>query len=180
MWSDQKKLYHHSLVILSRFPADIKQSVTGLFDLNHFKKSLIFDLFTSNFFNHWFIWITNNCLHALWSTKFCMFFNTKAHSAHTCVAVLTPDSLIVKYFMSLCVFKLFPFWMQWSHTNLSSSQNPWVKVHLELVLVVTNSVYWLKWDSLGYTCLILYQFAVWLETLRVHKALVLIHPLSKQ
>ena len=30
-------------------------------------------------------------------------FNTKAQSAHTCVAVLTPDSLIVKYFMTLCI-----------------------------------------------------------------------------
>ena len=30
-----------------------------------------------------------------------VFFNTKAQSAHTCVAVLTPDSLIVKYFMTL-------------------------------------------------------------------------------
>ena len=29
-----------------------------------------------------------------------VFFNTKAQSAHTCVAVLTPDSLIVKYFMT--------------------------------------------------------------------------------
>ena len=29
--------------------------------------------------------------------------NTKAQSAHTCVAVLTPDSLIVKYFMTLCI-----------------------------------------------------------------------------
>ena len=34
---------------------------------------------------------------------FVCFFNTKAQSAHTCVAVLTPDSLIVKYFMTLCI-----------------------------------------------------------------------------
>ena len=46
---------------------------------------------------------TNNCLQASRSTKFCVFFNTKAQSAHTCVAVLTPDSLIVKYFMTLCI-----------------------------------------------------------------------------
>ena len=32
-----------------------------------------------------------------------VFFNTKAQSAHTCVAVLTPDSLIVQYFMTLCI-----------------------------------------------------------------------------
>ena len=32
-----------------------------------------------------------------------VFFNTKAQSGHTCVAVLTPDSLIVKYFMTLCM-----------------------------------------------------------------------------
>ena len=44
-----------------------------------------------------------NCLQASRSTKFCVFFNTKAQSAHTCVAVLTPDSLIVKYFMTLCI-----------------------------------------------------------------------------
>ena len=30
-----------------------------------------------------------------------VFFNTKAQSVHTCVAVLIPDSLIVKYFMTL-------------------------------------------------------------------------------
>ena len=46
---------------------------------------------------------TNNCLQASRSTKFCVFFNTKAQSAHTCVAVLIPDSLIVKYFMTLCI-----------------------------------------------------------------------------
>ena len=40
---------------------------------------------------------------------FCMFFNTKAQSAHICVVVLTPDSLTVKYFMTLCMFELFPF-----------------------------------------------------------------------
>ena len=32
-----------------------------------------------------------------------VFFNTKAQSVHTCVAALTPDSLIVKYFMTLCI-----------------------------------------------------------------------------
>ena len=42
---------------------------------------------------------TNNCLQASRSTKFCMFFNTKAQSAHTCVALLTPDNLTVKYFV---------------------------------------------------------------------------------
>ena len=52
---------------------------------------------------------TNNCLQTLRSTKFCMFFNTKAQSAHTCVVVLSPDSLIFKYFMTLCMFELFPF-----------------------------------------------------------------------
>ena len=52
---------------------------------------------------------TNNCLKALRSTQFCMFFNTKAQSVHTCVAVLTPDSLTVKYFMTLCMSELFPF-----------------------------------------------------------------------
>ena len=52
---------------------------------------------------------TNNCLQALRSTKFCMFFNTKAQSAQPCVVVLSPDSLIVKYFMTLCMFELFPF-----------------------------------------------------------------------
>ena len=52
---------------------------------------------------------TNNCLQASRSTKFCMFFNTKAQSAHTCEAVLTPDSLTVKHFTTLCVFELFPF-----------------------------------------------------------------------
>ena len=52
---------------------------------------------------------TNNCLQALRSTKFCMLFNTKAQSVHTFVVVLSPDSLIVKYFMTLCMFELFPF-----------------------------------------------------------------------
>ena len=52
---------------------------------------------------------TNNCLQALRSTEFCMSFNTKAQSVHTCVAVLTPDSLTVKYFMTLCMSELFPF-----------------------------------------------------------------------
>ena len=46
---------------------------------------------------------TNSCLQASRSTKFCVFFKTKAQSAHTCVAVLTPDSLIVKYVMTLCI-----------------------------------------------------------------------------
>ena len=36
-----------------------------------------------------------------------MFFNTKAQSAHTCVAVLKLDSLTVKYFMALCMYELF-------------------------------------------------------------------------
>ena len=40
--------------------------------------------------------------------SFVCFFNTKAQCAHTCV-VLSPDSLIVKYFMILCMFELFPF-----------------------------------------------------------------------
>ena len=35
--------------------------------------------------------------------SFVCFFNTKAQSAHTCVVVFTPDSLIVKYFMTLCI-----------------------------------------------------------------------------
>ena len=35
--------------------------------------------------------------------SFVCFFNTKAQSAHTCVAVLTPNSLTVKYFTTLCV-----------------------------------------------------------------------------
>ena len=30
-----------------------------------------------------------------------VFFNTKSQSAHTCVVVLTPDSLIVKYFYDI-------------------------------------------------------------------------------
>ena len=49
---------------------------------------------------------TNYCLQALRSTK---FFKTKAQCAHTCVVVLSSDSLIVKYFMTLCMFELFPF-----------------------------------------------------------------------
>ena len=52
---------------------------------------------------------TNNCLQSSRSTKFCMFFNTKAKSAHTSVVVLSPDILIVKYFMTLCMFELFSF-----------------------------------------------------------------------
>ena len=59
-----------------------------------FRFFLIADLYEFN---------TNNCLQASRSTKFCVFFNTKAQSGHTCVAVLTPDSLIVKYFMTLCM-----------------------------------------------------------------------------
>ena len=102
---------------------------------------------------------------------------------HLCSCI---DSLKEKYFMTLCIFELFPFWMQWSHTNLSSrgsifsSQKPWVTVHLELVLVVTNSVCWLKWDSFGDNCLILYQFGVWLETHRVHRPLAGANPSSQQ
>ena len=34
--------------------------------------------------------------------SFVCFCNTKAQSPHTCVAVLTPDSLFFKYFMTLC------------------------------------------------------------------------------
>ena len=55
---------------------------------------------------------TNTCLQyntISISTKFCMVFNTKAQCALTCVVVLSPDSLIVKYFMTLCMFELFPF-----------------------------------------------------------------------
>ena len=33
-------------------------------------------------------------------------FNTKAQCAHTCVVVLSPDSMRVKYFMTLCMFEL--------------------------------------------------------------------------
>ena len=64
---------------------------------------LIADLYESS---------TNNCLQALISTQFCLFFNTKAQSEHICVAVLTPDSLAVKYFMTLCMSELFHFLMQ--------------------------------------------------------------------
>ena len=32
-----------------------------------------------------------------------VFFNAKAQSAHTYVAVLTPNNLIIKYFMTLCI-----------------------------------------------------------------------------
>ena len=61
--------------------------------------------FTSEFFiADLYEFNTNNCLQASISTKFCMFFNTNAQNAHTCVAVLTPDSLTVKYFMTLCMF----------------------------------------------------------------------------
>ena len=35
--------------------------------------------------------------------SFVCFFNTKAQSAHTCAGIFTPDSLIVKYFMTLCI-----------------------------------------------------------------------------
>ena len=48
-----------------------------------------------------------------------VFFNTKAQSAHTCVAVLTPDSLIVKYFMTLCMFELFSECSEATQTCLS-------------------------------------------------------------
>ena len=41
--------------------------------------------------------------------SFVCFLIQKALSAHTCVAVLTPDSMIVKYVMTLCMFELFPF-----------------------------------------------------------------------
>ena len=41
--------------------------------------------------------------------SFVCIFNTKAQSVHTCVVVLSPDSLIVKYFMTLCMSELFPF-----------------------------------------------------------------------
>ena len=84
---------------------------TGLFDLNHdLKKSLIYDFFIPIFLiADLYEFNTNNCLQASRSTKFCMFFCTKAQSAHTCVVVLSPDSLMVKYFMTLCMFELFPF-----------------------------------------------------------------------
>ena len=60
--------------------------------------------FTSDFFiGDLYEFNTNNCLQASRSTKFCVFFNTKVQRALTCVAVLTPDSLIVKYFMTLCI-----------------------------------------------------------------------------
>ena len=51
----------------------------------YFPVFLIADLYEFN---------TNNCLQASRSTKFCVFFNTKAQSAYTCVAVLTPDCKI--------------------------------------------------------------------------------------
>ena len=37
--------------------------------------------------------------------SFVCFFNTKAQCTHTCVVVLSPDSLIVKYFMTLYMFE---------------------------------------------------------------------------
>ena len=64
---------------------------------------IFFFFFTSGFLiADLYEFSTNNCLQASKSTKFYVFFNTKAQSAHTCVAVLTPDRLIVKYFMTLC------------------------------------------------------------------------------
>ena len=63
--------------------------------------------------------LTNNCLQASRSTKFCVFFNTKAQSAHTCVAVLTPDSLKVKYFMT-CI----PDLKKIKIKNLIKKKNP--------------------------------------------------------
>ena len=81
-----------------------------LFDLNHSKKSLIYDFLFRIFLNaDLYEFNTNNYLQAPRSTKFYMFFNTKAQCAHTCVIVLSPDSLIVKYFMTLCMFELFTF-----------------------------------------------------------------------
>ena len=54
-----------------------------------------------------------------------VFFNTKAQSAHTCVAVLTPDSMIVKYFMTLCIqdlkkkkFKSWFFSTEWNTDSI--------------------------------------------------------------
>ena len=38
--------------------------------------------------------------------SFVSFLIQKHKRAHTCVAVLTPDSLIVKYFMTLCITDL--------------------------------------------------------------------------
>ena len=76
-------------------------------DLNHLKKKrLIFFLLPIFLIADLYEFNTNNCLQASRSTKFCMFFNTKAQSAHICVVVLSPNSLIVKYFMTLCMFEL--------------------------------------------------------------------------
>ena len=78
-------------------------------DLNHSKKSLIYDfLFQIFFIADLYEFNTNNCLQASKSTQFCMFFNTKAQCTHTCVVVLSSESLTVKYFMTLCMFQLFP------------------------------------------------------------------------
>ena len=65
---------------------------------------------------------TNNCLQASRSTKFCMFFNTKAQSVHTCVVVLLSDSLIAKYFMTLCMFELL------SIQYVDSSETVWATI----------------------------------------------------
>ena len=99
-------------------------------------------------------------------------------SFHTCVAVLTPDSLTIKYFMTLCMFELFPFWMQWSHTNLSSrgsilsSHKPWVKVHLELLAGCYQFSMLTQVRQTGLQLFNIVPVCSLVETLRVHRALV--------
>ena len=39
--------------------------------------------------------------------SFVCYFNIKAQCVQTCVVVSSPDSLIVKYFMTFCMFELF-------------------------------------------------------------------------
>ena len=39
--------------------------------------------------------------------SFVCFFIQK-HNVHTCIVELSPDRLIIKYFMTLCMFELFP------------------------------------------------------------------------
>ena len=113
-----------------------------------------------------------------------MFFNTKAQSAHPCVAVLTPDSLTINESMR--------HWHNQGCIQVFMQATP----HTIIDLSIANLFYDANPAELGEAlcdplCLPpcfepisahqLYQFAVCLETLRIQSpGQVLIHPLSKQ
>ena len=82
-------------IVNVEFPETILHQTAGLFDLNHdlnhSKKSLIYDIFLLPIFliADLYEFNTNNCLQASRSTKFCMFLIQNTKCTHLCSCIVT-------------------------------------------------------------------------------------------